>query len=149
MLGARRKRFEKLLTLRQRELDQKRAEATRAAGAMRDARVALEAAQKNLHHAAGNWRVPAGEPRRADSFLDAGAWLQSRIKEVERSLKTCNLAKERVRLTNIQVQQAEKAKRQIETLLTRIDKEQSIENARIEQKDQDEIATRLSMRRTP
>lgn len=147
MLKARRKRFEKLLSLRQRELDQKRAEATRAVGAMRDARVALEASQKKLHQAASEWRVSPGSTRSANSFLDAGAWLQSRIKEVERSLKTCELAKERVRLTNIQVQQAEKAKRQIETLLARIDHEQSIETARVEQKDQDEIATRLSLRR--
>jgi flagellar export protein FliJ len=147
MLKARRKRFEKLLNLRQRELDQKRAESTRAVSAMRDARVTLEAAQKNLHHTANDWRVPQGGARRADSFLDAGAWLQSRIKEVERSLRTCDLAKERVRLTNLQVQRAEKAKRQIETLIERLDKEQSIESARVEQKDQDEIATRLSLRR--
>lgn len=144
MLKERKKRFKKLLALRQRELDQRRAEATRAANAMRDTRVALEAAQKSLHEAAHAWRVPAGGVRRADSFLDSGAWLQTKIKVVEKSLQTHDLAKERVRLTTVQVQKAEKAKRQIETLLERLDEESRKEQARVEQIEQDEIATRLS-----
>jgi|GEM_PF-2168757 len=145
MFRTRRKRFEKLLALRQRELDQKQAEVSRALQAQRESKQAVDDAQEDLTRAAQGWRGEAGETRTADSYLEAGAWLQRQIQEVEKTINKYELASERVRLTQLGVQKAEQAKRQIETLLERLDREQASEEARIEQIDQDELAARLSM----
>ena len=143
MFKTRRKRFERLLALRKRELDEKQGDLSRALNAQRQTRELLEIAQGKLQEAAARYRGAPGEQRTADNYLEAGNWLQQQVGEVEKALAVHEQAGERVRLTTIAVQNAEKAKRQIETLIERLDKEQALVEGRREQNDQDELAARL------
>ncbi len=145
MLRKRRQRFERLLVLRQRELAQKQASLARAQQQMKLTRLALEEAQGALRSAALAYRVPEGQSRRADDFVDASAWLENRVRLVEQALIKQGRAKEAVHLAQKEVQQAELGKRQIETLLERISEEERVEGNRREQIEQDEIASRLSL----
>ncbi len=143
MLRQRRQRFERLLRLRQRELDQKQANLARAQSDMATTRRALEEAQSCLRRAALNYRLEPGQSRSAEEFCEASAWLADRVKLVEQALLAQDSSKEKVRLAQLAVQGAEKEKRKISTLLERIADEERQMNNRREQIEQDEIAGRL------
>ncbi len=142
MASPRRKRFNKLLVLRQRELAQKHAAAAKARTAMNTSSLALETCQGELRQAAHHWRANPSEVRAAATYLEAGAWLQKKVQGVEKALTSLELSQERVRLTMLDVVRAENEKRKIESLLQRITEEEALAAAREEQKDQDEIASR-------
>jgi flagellar export protein FliJ len=141
-MRSRRDRFARLLALRQRELDDRKSEAARARTALRETRFALEQAQTTLRTAAEKWRVPAGEERRADEWTEAGDWLKAKIKGVEQAMHTHHLAKERIRVTGLAVQAAEREKKKIEKMLERIIEEERREAVVRDQKETDEVAAR-------
>ena len=143
MLYQRRQRFERLLRLRQREVDKKRAALAQANEAMRVTRLALEEAQTALRDAARLYRLPAGQSRSAEAFMEAGQWLRDRVKLVERALVAQEHMKEKVRIAETGVKEAEREKRKVETLLQRIAEEERLEQNRREQIEQDEMASRM------
>lgn len=142
MFKERRQRFLRLLKLRQRAVDEQLAELGRRKTALRETRLQLERAQTALRDAARQYRLPAGESRRADAFMEAGAWLQDRVGRVELALVQQNQAKTAVDQATLAVQKAERDKRQVETLLDRLAEEERIATNRREQIEQDEFAAR-------
>lgn len=143
-MRARRERFLRLLALRERELENKQLDAVRAKNALKETRIALEDTQNKLRQAALDFRVDPGQQRAAGDWITAGDWLKAKVAAVEKALHTHNLAKERVRLTTIGVQQAEREKRKVEKLLERIREEERVLEAVRDQKDTDEIAARAT-----
>jgi len=139
----RRKRFERLLGLRERELDNRSSDVARAKKALESTRLALEESQHALREAALRWRVEPGDARPAAEWSQAGDWLQTRVLALERAMKTQNLAKERVRQTTVLLQQAEREKRKIEKLLERIALEEKQLELVADQKATDELAARI------
>lgn len=139
-MAPRRERFERLLSLRTHELHLRLSDQARAKGAVRDTRIALENAQNELRDAAKKYRVPDGGERIASDFIDAGAWLKSKVYGVEQALGTHQLALERQRSTTQQVERAEREKLKIEKVLERIRKEEQKELIATEQKETDELA---------
>lgn len=148
MASSRRKRFERLLGLRDRELEQRKGDAARSRVARNESQEALLKSQEALKQAASGYRVGSGQSRMAADFEVVGAWLKQQVSEVEKAMIYHKQACERLRLTTLEVQKAQKAKRQIETLLLRVTHEEDKERNVAEQKEQDELATRLSFYRS-
>lgn len=142
MFKERRQRFLRLLKLRQRALDEGLAELGRRKSALRETRLQLERAQAALREAASQYRLPPGQSRRADAFVEAGAWLQDRVGRVELALVQQDNAKTAHHRAALAVQKAERDKRQIETLLERLAEEERLATNRREQVEQDELAAR-------
>ena len=148
MLGERKRRFERLLALRAREVEQKLVSLARTQDQMRTTRLALEAAQAELRRAAQAYRVPHGGSKTAEEFASTGEWLRSRVNHVEQALSNQDKSKQRVALAQKELVRAEKAKRQIEVLLERLAAEQLQQQNRQEQVEQDEMAAVFAARRT-
>lgn len=141
-MRSRRQRFERLLALRERELEERRTEAARARAALRETRLALEVAHAALRTATEARRPRDGEELRVDEWSERTAWIQAKTLEVEQALSTHDLARQRERVTTAMVQRAEREKRKIEKLLVRI-REEEVRVALVrDQKETDEIAAR-------
>lgn len=148
MMRSRRQRFERLLALRERELEERRTESARARAALRETRLALEIAHAAFRAAVESARARDGEDRRVDEWTERSDWMQSKAKDVEKALETHDLARQRERVTTSMVQKAEREKRKIEKLLVRIREEEMRLAIVRDQKETDEVAARKSLARS-
>jgi flagellar export protein FliJ len=139
-------RFEKLLTLRVRELDLKKADLARANDGLRRAQEFTQERQEQLRQAARLYRGD-GEPRNAAELLQSSEWLRDRVSALERSLQDEQRARQAVEKVQGTVIQAEREKRKMELLLERIHEEELAERTREEQRQTDEVAQQKTQSR--
>jgi flagellar export protein FliJ len=132
-------RFDKLLSLRQRELDQQKVALAKANELLRKAEQATLACQDELRHAARLHRGD-GAPRTAEELRESSDWLRDRVLLLEKRMQEENLRRTGVQQATVQMQRAEREKRKIELVIERILAEEAAEKTREDQRQTDELA---------
>lgn len=128
------------MSLRERELDDKKRLLAQTEHALREATRRVQEGQDALRKAAMGFRVPAGEARAAQDFEAQSDWLKATVQALERLMEQRRLQEERVRAAKTAQTNAERERRKVELVLEKIREEERVIAGRLEQKETDEIA---------
>jgi flagellar export protein FliJ len=145
-MEARTARLQKLLSLRERELDLARSELAKAEAKLRAAEQHCALEQEQLRNAARLHRGD-GATRSAQDFQSVSDWLRARVVALEQSLAAKSVVEKAVQTAVRACQDAEREKKKIELVLERIREEMRLEANREEQKTTDELAAQKTAQR--
>jgi flagellar export protein FliJ len=147
-MSPRRNRIEKVVTLREKELDKKVAQLSEQRAAEQRAHTAEE--QKKLEmEAASQWRLrlTEGEALSAMSWIEANEWLQSRQKRHEQARMDAARAQLETRKAQGEVMVARSDLKKVELLSERIQTQEQEEAHKAERRLEDELSA-LRFRRS-
>lgn len=139
-------RLEKLLALRERELQSCKIALAQTETRLRAAEQECAEQQEQLRNAARLHRGD-GTTRSAQDYQSASDWLRARVVLLEKSLAQKSIVEKSVREAIKACQEAEREKKKIELLLEKLREEMRLEANREEQKVTDELAAQKSAQR--
>jgi len=139
-------RLEKLLTLRERELQSCKIALAQAEAKLRVAEQECADQQEQLRNAARLHRGD-GTIRSAQDYQSASDWLRARVVLLEKSLAAKSVVEKGVQEAVRACQEAEREKKKIELVLEKLREELRLEANREEQKVTDELAAQKTAQR--
>ena len=142
-MSPRRTRIEKVITVREKELDQRvakladtRAAEARALSVEEQKRRELEEAESSRLRMAEE-----GEALSASSWIEANEWLQSRQKHLEQARHVASKAEVETRKAQTAVMAARTDLKKVELLSERIQQQEQSEAQKVERRLEDELAS--------
>jgi flagellar export protein FliJ len=143
-MNPRRRRIERVVAHRGKELDKRVAELGAHRAREEEARRAAANEREKLQHASEGRLKLTGATLTASSWIEANEWLKSRAKSAEVADKQAFKAGQTTQRARAQVLHAHSDLKKVEVLSTRIESEERVKQERVERRLEDEIAAALS-----
>jgi flagellar export protein FliJ len=141
-VSPRRTRIEKVITVREKELDQRVAKLADTRAAEARALSVEEQKRRELEDAATSRLKMAeeGEALSASSWIEANEWLQSRQRHLEQARQAASKAEVETRRAQTAVMAARTDLKKVELLSERIQQQEQSEAQKLERRLEDELA---------
>jgi len=141
-VSPRRTRIEKVITVREKELDQRVAKLADTRAAEARALSVEEQKRRELEEAESSRLKMAeeGEALSASSWIEANEWLQSRQRHLEQARQAASKAEVETRKAQTAVMAARTDLKKVEVLSERIQQQEQTEAQKLERRLEDELA---------